>query len=223
MSHDDFDFEPVRGLPDRLPPDETLLWQGAPDFRSLALRVFHIRKVAIYFGLLIVWRLGTAVLDGGSLASIALAAVPLSLLGLAAVSILGILALLVAKTTVYSITSRRVVMRIGVALPITFNLPFAVLGSAQLKAYSDGTGNVSLALNGVNRLAYLVLWPHARPWRMGRAEPTLRFVPRADEVARILAQAVASAAPATTQTSLLAHDPARAADQASWPLSPVAA
>ena len=30
MHHDDFKFEPVRGLPEALPEDEHILWQGAP-------------------------------------------------------------------------------------------------------------------------------------------------------------------------------------------------
>lgn len=223
MSHNDFDFEPIRGLPARLPPGETLLWQGAPDLRALALRTFHLREVAIYFGLLVAWRLATATLDGGTPQSIALAPLVLILLGAAAVAILILLAWLVAKTTVYSITSRRVLMRIGVALPITFNLPFQVLASASLKLYPDGTGSIPLALNGSNRLAYLVLWPHARPWRLKRAEPTLRFVPEAAAVAKILAHAVAAAAPATTQTTLQTPEMGLAAGQDSWPVASAAA
>jgi len=43
------DEEPVRGLPAPLPADETLLWQGAPDPRSLAQRAYGVRAVAIYF------------------------------------------------------------------------------------------------------------------------------------------------------------------------------
>ncbi len=223
MSHDDFDFEPIRGLPSRLAPGESLLWQGAPDVRALALRTFHIRKVAIYFGALVVWRLATAILDGGTPASVARAPLPLTLLGLAAVAILGLLAWLVARTTVYSITSRRVVMRIGVALPITFNLPFAVLDSASLKLYPDGTGSIPLALKGGNRLAFLVLWPHVRPWRVARAEPTLRFVPDAAQVAQTLAQAVAAWAPGTTQAAAQTPEGRPATAPASWPMAPAAA
>ena len=33
-----------------------------------------------------------------------------------------------ARATVYTITTRRLVMRIGVALPTTFNLPFKQIG-----------------------------------------------------------------------------------------------
>ena len=32
--HDDFDFEPVRGLPQVLPEGERLLWQGAPRWQD---------------------------------------------------------------------------------------------------------------------------------------------------------------------------------------------
>jgi hypothetical protein len=39
----DFDFEPVPGLPAELPAGETMIWQGRPQWRSLAVRAFHIR------------------------------------------------------------------------------------------------------------------------------------------------------------------------------------
>ena len=57
-NHDDFAFEPIRGLPDHLPKGERLLWQGAPDWRLLAIQAFHVRKVAIYFALIAAWHEG---------------------------------------------------------------------------------------------------------------------------------------------------------------------
>ena len=36
MSHDDFNFEPIRGLPEQLPEGEHILRQGSPDPRRLA-------------------------------------------------------------------------------------------------------------------------------------------------------------------------------------------
>jgi len=45
--HDDFAFDPVKGLPEHLPQGEVMLWQGSPHWQSLALRAFHIRKVAL--------------------------------------------------------------------------------------------------------------------------------------------------------------------------------
>ena len=47
--HDDFDFEPVRGLPQILPKGERMLWQGAPRWQDLAVHAFHARKVVWYF------------------------------------------------------------------------------------------------------------------------------------------------------------------------------
>ena len=44
-------------LPAPLPVGERVIWQGKPTFKGLALRSFHIREVAIYFGLLLAWRL----------------------------------------------------------------------------------------------------------------------------------------------------------------------
>jgi hypothetical protein len=217
----DFDFEPVRGLPGYLPAGETLLWQGAPDLRSTALRVFHIRKIAIYFALLAAWRLGQALAEGETLPRAAYGTLPLLGLGTAALAILSVLVWLVCRTTVYSITSRRVVMRIGVALPIHFNLPFMVIDKAALKLYGDATGNISLKLTDENRLAYLVLWPHARPWRLARSEPMLRFVPEAAKVAQILGQAVAAAMPDKVQTSVPAQRQVPVGGEtASWPLAP---
>lgn len=223
MSHDDFAFEPIRGLPAHLPKGEVLLWQGEPDLRAMAFRVFHVRKVAVYFGCLTAYRLGAAAYDGASFPDAVVAALPLAGLGAAAVAILGVIALLVCRTTVYSITSRRVVMRIGVALPITFNLPFTVLGSASVKMFADGIGTIPLSLTDSNRLAYFVIWPHARPWRLAKAEPSLRYIPDAAKVAQLLAQAVAAASPQTVQTTIQAAAPVEAGEQTSWPLAPAAA
>ncbi len=52
----------------------------------------------------------------------------------AAILILSLLAYLIARTTIYSITSRRVVMRFGVALPMTVNIPFKAIRSADVAA-----------------------------------------------------------------------------------------
>lgn len=220
MSHDDYDFEPIRGLPAHLPPGETLLWQGAPQFRAMALRVFHVRKVAIYFAVLALYRVASALHDGVPLREAGKTVLILAGLAVAAALLLAGMAYLVCRTTVYSITSRRVVMRIGVALPITFNLPFAVLGAAAVKLHQDGTGTIPLALTDGNRLSYVVLWPHVRPWRNAKAEPALRLIPDAARVARLLSEAVASAMPDRVKVAAPVAVPV--AQPASWPLAPAA-
>jgi len=50
------DSEPVRGLPAVLPEGERVLWQGAPNWRSLALNAYHVRTLAYYFGAMVLAR-----------------------------------------------------------------------------------------------------------------------------------------------------------------------
>ncbi len=184
----------IRGIDEPLPEGERLLWQGAPSWRSLARHAFHVRKVAIYFAVLLAWRVASGLADGESALTLAVAALWFGLLALAGLAVLAVLAWASARTSIYAITSRRVVMRIGVALPMTVNLPLHRLAAAALRRYRDGTGDIPLALRGNDRIAWLHLWPHVRPWRLARPEPMLRSVPDAARVARILADATAAAA-----------------------------
>lgn len=159
MKATEYEFEPLPGLPAQLPAGETILWQGAPAWRSLARRVFHADKVAAYFCLLALWRAGAAFADGRSGAEAAGSCLWLVPPAAAAIGLLVLLAWLTARTTIYTITSRRVVMRYGIAFPATVNLPFRAVASADLKRYPDGTGDIPLALMGPDAIAYLYLWP----------------------------------------------------------------
>lgn len=189
----EYEIEPIRGLPGVLPAGETIVWQGAPRFGALARRALHAPLVAGYFAVLLGWGALTAVADHEASAR---AVVGLGLtagVGLVAVGLLTLYAWLSAKTTVYTITSRRVVLRFGVALPKCINLPFAQVASAGLQVRADGTGDLPLALVPGARVGYLALWPHVRPWRVGSPEPMLRGVAEPQAVARLLAGALAGA------------------------------
>lgn len=185
MSHDDFATEPVRGLPEVPPEGERILWQGAPDWRRLAIESLAVRWVAGYFVLLAIWRglaIGAEMGPGLGLK----ATIPYLVLGLVAVSILGAIAFIQARCTVYTVTSRRVAMRVGAALTVTLNLPYTHLGTADLDLRPGGTGTIALSLTAAAPLSYTMLWPHVRPWRM---QPALRCIPQAEKVAGILAEA----------------------------------
>ena len=107
------DFEPIRGLPGQLPDGETILWQGAPNWFVLAGQAFHVRAVAAYLVAMLVWRTSSAIM-GGQAPSIAIqSALSVMPIALAALGMLAFLAWLNARTTVYTITNRRVVMRFG--------------------------------------------------------------------------------------------------------------
>ncbi len=184
----------VRTLPEPLPAGEEVLWQGKPDWRSLARRAFHVRMVLAWFGLLFVWRVATGIYDGAGVIPALLSATTLVIPALAAVGLLLLLAWLTARSTLYMVTDRRVVMRIGIALPMTINVPFRIVNSAALKVYSDGSGEIPLTLAADQRIGYGILWPHARPWKLMRAEPMLRTVPDVEKVSEVLAGALRAAA-----------------------------
>lgn len=188
MRGDDIQSEPIRGLPELPPEGEQILWQGAPDWWMLSRDALNLGWVAGYFGLLAAWR-GLAIgLDQGWVLGTK-ATVPYLIMGAVACAILALMGFVFAKTTVYTITNRRVALRIGAALTVTLNVPFTCLASADLSLNRNGTGSVALALAGTTKLSYLVCWPHVRPWRIGRTEPALRSIPDAQRVADLLADA----------------------------------
>lgn len=188
----DHHAEYVRGLPEALPDGERILWQATPDWMPLARRVFHLRGLAIYFAILLLWRAVSILSSGGSAEQAVIAVLLLAPFAVAAVGLLLLVAWLMARAAVYTITNRRVVMRIGVVLEITVNYPFRVVESAGLRLYPDGTGDIPLTIQGDDRIAYVHLWPHARPWRAARPEPMLRSVPNAAAAAEVLSRALAA-------------------------------
>ena len=204
--HDDFDFEPVRGLPQVLPEGERLLWQGAPRWQDLAVHAFHARKVLWYFAGLAALSSAVRLGNGEELARVLGPFSWLIPMGMVAAVLLTGLAYLSARTTVYTITSKRLVMRIGMALPVTINLPFRQIDGAALRLFPNGSGDISLKLTAKERVAYLLLWPHARPFNFSHPQPTLRCVAHADEVAMRLASALTGTAttPAKTPVSPVA-------------------
>jgi hypothetical protein len=185
-------LEPIPGLPEALPEGEVLLWQGAPAWTEIAQRVFLIRWVMGYFLLLAGWDLLSASLQGGSMVAAIGGAAVLLLVGSVGIGILALLAMAVARTSVYSITSRRLVLRVGVALPITINIPFAAIAGAALRNRKDGHGDIVMELLPSHRISWIALWPHCAGWSFGRPKPMLRGVANAASVAKILGEAVAN-------------------------------
>lgn len=190
------DNEPIPGLPERLPQGEAILWQGAPAWWPFAQRVFRLRLLAIYFVLLITWSMADALVSGGSALAVLMAPLTSLALALACLGVLSLMGWLAARGSLYTITNRRVVLRIGVALPMTINIPFALIQSAAVKRHGDGTEDLVLTLTPPNRVAWLALWPHARPFRLARPQPMLRAVASAAGASQVLARALAASADA---------------------------
>ncbi|SEP67562.1 PH domain-containing protein [Loktanella sp. DSM 29012] len=188
MQHDDFKFEPIRGLPEALPKDEVILWQGRPLARRLAVEAFKVKWIMGYFVALAVWRttvsttevpLGSAILYGS----------PFIILGLVVCAILYGLAWVQSRATVYTLTNKRVAMRIGAALTMTLNLPYVEIEGAELDKRRKGAGTLTFLLPADTRLSYLMTWPHVRPGRITRVQPALRCIKDAETVAGIFVEA----------------------------------
>lgn len=184
------EFEPQYGLPERLPERERIVWQGSPSWTLLARRAFHADKVAVYFALLLAWRFGATLTDGAGLVAALRSTAWLLPLFASGLALLLLLAWLTARSAVYTLTDRRVVMRIGIVLTVTYNLPLARIDRADLRPFGQGdAGDIALVLEPATRIAWLHLWPYVRPWRVSRPQPMLRSLPEAKQLAALLATA----------------------------------
>ncbi|MBB4315020.1 photosynthetic complex putative assembly protein PuhB [Roseospira marina] len=211
--HDDFAFEPIPGLPELPPEGERILWQGKPRWFSLARQAFKLPWIAAYFGLLALWGGASAIHDGVGLETAALGVVLPLLIGAVVVALLCAVGYWAQGTTIYTITSERVIIRYGLAFQMTINLPFRVIEEAQLLVRRDGTGNIPLILQKDERVSNIMLWPHVRPWHWRRAQPMLRAIAVPEAVARVLADALADHARRTgTEGEVPPETEAMAAD-----------
>jgi hypothetical protein len=182
------EWEASPGLPSALPKGERVVWQGAPDWKRLAIHAFHVRTIALYFVLMLaVQAINLTAPDSGT-GMKPLAEVDWKPMVVAASLYVVALALLLgtawmsARNTLYTLTNKRVVMRIGIVLTLTFNLPFKRIVGASLKPQGKGTGDIALALHPEDRIGWAHLWPHQRAWYVTKPQPTLRCIPESQQV-----------------------------------------
>jgi hypothetical protein len=164
-------------LPADLPAGEEIVWFGRPNATSLWRRAYRADFIAIYFAAWAIWGFFSSAPLGpqGSWPALYQGLVNLGA-GVATLAILGVLAYMSARTTLYVVTTQRVVLKVGIALPIFYNVPFKQIESAGLRKFGDGTGDIAFRLTGGQRIAYLTLWPSARPFHFLHPEPALRCI-----------------------------------------------
>lgn len=212
MTHHDHAPEYMPGIPAPLPEGERLLWQGSPRWQSLAVRALHVRKVALYFALLATWRIGDGLSAGQALPEAlvagSLVAVPAGL----AIGLLVLIAWQMGRTTIYTVTSERLMLRFGIALPMTANIPFTLVHSADLKVWGDGSGDIPVTVKAGSGVSGLLFWPHVRPWSFGNARPMLRGIPDAERVADLFGRALARASGQPAAARAASADSHTAAD-----------
>ena len=131
-------------LSENLPNGEQLIWQGQPERHALATRAMYLKYIAFYLVALIAARTGYLVVAGEPVATwsgmliwqmLASAFVMLLIVGLAAVY---------SRTTRYSLTNERLIIKTGAAITIHINLPLQQIIGADLREYSDDTGDITL-------------------------------------------------------------------------------
>lgn len=176
-------------------PGERVLWQGRPAWQALARDVLHVRWVALYWALFLIYGAYTDRSQGLGPAATLLAGLPSLVLGMGMLGACAGFAWACARTTHYTITTERCIFSFGMALTATLSLPLRRIAAVAVTTQGDGSGDIPLALKPGPKVAFLKLWPHARPWRFQRPQPMLRGVRDAAQVAALLGQAVDAVSP----------------------------
>jgi hypothetical protein len=147
----------------------------------------YLKYIAFYLVALIAARTGYLVVAGEPVATwsgmliwqmLASAFVMLLIVGLAAVY---------SRTTRYSLTNERLIIKTGAAITIHINLPLQQIIGADLREYSDDTGDITLQVSQADKLYWLLMWPNVRSWWVRPLRPVLRGLKDAPTVAHLLA------------------------------------
>ena len=128
------EFEAEHGLPEALPRRRTAALAGRAGLaRAGAPRLPRAQAGALLRRADAAARGRSSVDDGGTVvAALRCHARPAGA-GAVALGLVALMAWLSARTTVYTLTDRRVVMRIGIVLTLTFNLPYKRIAAAGLR------------------------------------------------------------------------------------------
>ena len=201
-----------RGLPGPLPADERILLQTTPSWRSLAIHAFHARKIATHCLALVFWRIARHFAAGRGWRGAGGRSRMVAPIALAGILLPALLAWSYARTTIYTITNRRIVLRAGVALPMFFQPSIrAQIDSAALKQYADGTGDIPLKRRRYTPASRASVAERA-PWRINtpgtyvaRGGRTLRTVANVPPGARRRYRLNPAAAPSMTAGEPVHH------------------
>ena len=112
-AHHEHEFEASLGLPEKLPRHEYVIWQGQPDWKQLAVDAFHIRKILVYFAVMLGLQLIHLIDSDITTLDIAKQMGTSVVLASIALGLLAWSAYLSGQATIYTLTNRRIVMRIG--------------------------------------------------------------------------------------------------------------
>jgi Bacterial PH domain len=200
------EIEPVPGLPGRLPDGEYIVWQGKPETKIVMARLLRARWIAGYFGIAALWSVAVGV-NNSEGAWLLMGRV--TFIAVAAFFMFGMMwlyARAVSKTSLYTLTNKRLVMRVGIALSASFNLPFKQIAGADFRVGSDGAGDVALTLKSGHGLSGAVFFPHQRGGLWRKLSPQMICLTDAKLVAEKLAEHLKAYAPTSQETGVADSD-----------------
>ena len=163
----------IDGVADPLPNGETILWSAKPEHWAFTRRVMRLDWVLIWFSVLAGIRAYNAWWAGADASGMLIAASGLLPLVVFAIVLLIALGMAMARSTSYVVSSKRLVLQVGVALPITFNVPLRFIDAAALRMRQGG-GDVILTLQKGSKVKALALWPHSQGWSTDAVQPLMR-------------------------------------------------
>ena len=182
---------PPKDILSVIPKDEEIIWHGRPDLRRFCLTAIGIKYILVYLIVITCSIIYTRYGDF-NLITILQVLVPYLLSCCLAIILLVIVGISQVLPTVYVITSKRVIIKSGLALIFMLNVPFDKIASIDKNNYSDGSGNISFKLISNKRVPFFASWPSVRPWYFSNPEPTFRCIADVDVIALKISEAAQS-------------------------------
>lgn len=193
-----------------LEPGEQILWQGRPEASALLRHLLRVRWLLAYLSGLLAWKLALIVWVRGLRPQEVFDAATLLVQGAVLIGIVAYFAWALARSTTYTLTDLRLVIRHGIALPGTVDIPLRAVRSIAVRTHGDGTGEVALAVRAGGSIGYSKLWPHVRGLGLSQPVPMLRGLPDAAVLSTRLARLLDAQQKRPTFQNSEARPPARA-------------
>ena len=184
------EHEPQFGLPEHLPEDERILWQGQPtaDFIRKLTKGW-VRSLAAISA--VIFLLQVLAAAGLTYTEIARNTLVLSMPFWILATAIHYIARSAAHATVYTITDKRVTFRTGFIMRTSTNIPFQAIAKVGVSRNADDSYDMPIGTRKGEQIAYAMLWPNLQWTSPIKAVPAMRAIAQNEPAADILATALA--------------------------------